>query len=102
MKYCVYLCPVSLAELYIADRDFALCHSFCLSVFTFALFVYVAMCQSDKGPVINYRGGGAGGKGGGSYTFVLEKRGGPKMFVQYKYLPRMNGPCRTIKPTDKK
>ena len=86
MKYCVYLCPVSLAELYIADRDFALCHSFCLSVFTFALFVYVAMCQSDKGPVINYRGGLVE-KEGGQILLFLKKGGGQKCLCNINTCP---------------
>jgi hypothetical protein len=48
--------------------------------------------ESSKGPVINNRGGGAGGKWGGSDNFVHEKGGGANIFVQYKYLPHMTPP----------
>ena len=46
------------------------------------------------GPVINYRGGGGlVQKRGGSDIFVHERRGGAKIFVQYKYIPARLDPA---------
>jgi hypothetical protein len=36
-----------------------------------------------KGPVIKYRGGRAGEKGGGATIFMLAKKGGPEKIVHY-------------------
>ena len=47
------------------------------------------MIVGNKGPVINYRGGGGWWKTRGVRYFCARKKGGSNIFVQYKYLPRM-------------
>jgi hypothetical protein len=50
-----------------------------------------------KGPVINYRGGGAGGKRGGIRHFCAWKKGGQKFLCNINTCPAW--PCCTIKLT---